>query len=60
MSHKYRGQRIREKDTRQRMKGEGQGTMERGEGYLSWKGKDLSLDRKETDLAHGQMTVYKG
>ena len=42
------------------MKGKGQGTMERGEGYLSWKGKDLSLDRKETDLAHGQMTVYKG
>ena len=51
-------------------KGEGEGKMEKekeerrrekgkGQGYLSQRDKGLPLDRKETDMAHRKMAVYK-
>ena len=54
-----KGQRIRDED-RRLMREERKGTRERGKGCLSGRDKGLPLDREETDMACGQMTVYKG
>ena len=41
-------------------KQEGDQTRERGWEYLSQRDKGLPLHRGETDMAHSQMTGYKG
>jgi hypothetical protein len=38
----------------------GKGTGEKEEEYLSPGDKGLTLDRKETDVTHRKMLVYKG
>lgn len=53
MSQRGKGQEIRDKDRTLRVR-------DRGKGYLSPEDKGVLLHRKETDMGHRQMAVYKG
>lgn len=52
--------RAKDKDRRQRKREKG--AREKGEemGYVAQRDKGLPLVRKETDVVHEQMVVYKG
>lgn len=50
---------LPQKKGREQGKGEKR-RRERGQEYLSQRGKGLSLDREERDMAHRQVDVYKG
>ena len=64
----FSAKRTRSKGQKQKIqdKGKEKGTMEKGQGYLSWMGslrrvgKRLPEDREETDTAHRKIEVYKG
>lgn len=56
-----RGQEIRDKDRRWRIREKGKGMREWVRGYLSWEGGDkgLLLDRRKTDMTHRKMRFIK-
>ena len=50
---------IRGKCRRQMTQDNGKGTKEKGHGYLSQRGKGLTLDREETEMINRKMADYK-
>ena len=54
-----RGQSRWNRRQKQEIKDEGDGEGNKGEVFVQKEVKGLPLDRKETDMAHRQMAIYK-